>query len=120
MLLAFLLGDIESGTVKGPMLLSAFSEHMLLLFLLSNLMTGVVNLTLNPLSVPDAYARAIVLIYMSFLCLVACMLHKIDMRLGTILNSFILGEQSSNKATAEYKSKIDITEHKPERGVQAS
>lgn len=85
------------------MLLSACSHNMLVLFLLSNLMTGAVNLSINPMSIPDGYARVIVSIYMVLLCLIAYKLYSRNVQLTTLVNNFLQTKQSGKGATARYR-----------------
>ena len=76
MLVTFLIGGMLSGSVEAPVLLSAFSHNMLPLFLLANLMTGAVNICIDSLSMSNSYARAVVSIYMSLMCLLAYALYS--------------------------------------------
>ena len=83
MLVTFVLGSVVSGTLTAPVLLSAFSHNMLPLFLSSNLMTGAVNMSIDSLSVSDGYARLIVSVYITLICLVAHVMYNRDTRLRT-------------------------------------
>ncbi len=57
-----------------PLLLQAASRNMLPLFLVANLMTGAVNLSMDTLRVSDFAARGLVATYLGVLCaLLACL-----------------------------------------------
>ena len=83
MLLLFLFGSLVSLTVDPLDLLAACSQNMLPLFLVANLLTGAVNLSVNSLTVPDNRAVCIVCAYMGLLCWIANVLSvsKLQIRL---------------------------------------
>ena len=76
MVILFAGGSTISSQSNPLLLLEACSQSMLPLFLLANLMTGCVNLTVNSLLVPNGHAIVIVSGYMLTVCCVACMLHS--------------------------------------------
>lgn len=57
-------------------LMLAFNRNMLALFLIANLLTGAVNLSINTLAVGSWAARVIVGVYMLLLCSIAVLLDK--------------------------------------------
>jgi phosphatidylinositol glycan class W len=57
-------------------LMLAFNRNMLALFLIANLLTGGVNLSINTLAVGSWAARVIVGVYMLLLCGLAVLLDK--------------------------------------------
>ena len=59
------------GQQPVPRLLQAINANMLPIFLAANVLTGVINLSLNTLSVNDWAARGMVTCYMLCLCFVA-------------------------------------------------
>lgn len=67
-----------TGSGGGPRFAAAFNRNMLLLFLLANLLTGAVNLSINTLRVADSLARVIVGFYASTLCWIAMALDEMD------------------------------------------
>ncbi|KAJ4520501.1 Glucosaminyl phosphatidylinositol (GlcN-PI) nositol acylation protein [Exophiala dermatitidis] len=54
-------GDVQDQTTSR--ILRAFNNNGLLVFLVANLLTGLVNLTLNTLDTPPTYAMAVMLAY---------------------------------------------------------
>ena len=76
MLLLFVCGSILSGRCESLPLLDACSQNMLFLFLLANVMTGLVNMTMNSLLISDGHAIGIVSAYILMICCVACLLHS--------------------------------------------
>jgi phosphatidylinositol glycan class W len=56
---------------KRSKLIVLFSRHQLLIFLVSNLMTGAINLSMNTLVVPVWQAEAILCIYVASVCGIA-------------------------------------------------
>ncbi|KAL2401571.1 GPI-anchored wall transfer protein 1 [Exophiala dermatitidis] len=54
-------GDVQDQTTSR--ILRAFNDNGLLVFLVANLLTGLVNLTLNTLDTPPTYAMAVMLAY---------------------------------------------------------
>ncbi len=58
----WLWGD-ATETDENPTLLSAFSAQQLPVFLLANVLTGVVNMTVDTLIMPDWLARVLVCAY---------------------------------------------------------
>ena len=75
MLLLFLTGEVFSAS-NGPLaLLAACSSNMLPVFLLSNVLTGAVNMLLDTLVMPDRHAQGIVCVYMFLVCGIAFVLH---------------------------------------------
>lgn len=55
---------------------------MLLLFLLANVMTGTVNMTINSMLTSTGHAMSIVCAYMFIICSVACAMHSNKMYLN--------------------------------------
>ena len=76
MLLLFVCGSMFSGCCKSLPLLEACSQNMLFLFLLANVMTGLVNMTINSLLISNGRAIGIVSAYMFMVCSAACQLHS--------------------------------------------
>ncbi len=56
------------GQQAVPRLLNDVNANMLLVFLAANVLTGLINLSMDTLSVSDWTARGIVACYMLFLC----------------------------------------------------
>lgn len=65
-----------------PWLTEAFNRNMLPLFLVANLATGMVNLSVYTLDVPDQTARCIVVVYAAIICGLAAALDALDIRIG--------------------------------------
>lgn len=80
MLLLFVCGSMLSGCCKALPLLDACSQNMLFLFLLANVLTGLVNMTINSLLISDGHAIGIVSAYMLLICCVACLVHNKKVR----------------------------------------
>lgn len=65
-LMTEIMGTVLRGSSRGiPHLLLAVNRNMLLLFLIANLATGAVNMSINTLAVTDWPARAIVTVYIT-------------------------------------------------------
>lgn len=91
MLLLFVFGSILSGCCKPLLLLDACSQNMLFLFLLANVLTGLVNIKINSLLISNGHAKGIVSAYMFMICCVACLLHSNKVHINMIKN----GDKSS-------------------------
>lgn len=87
MLVLFVCGSVLSRASAPLDVLAACSSNMLPLFLLSNLMTGAVNMAINSLVVPDLQATGIVCTYMVLVCCIALCLHSnnVQLKLGSAL-----------------------------------
>ncbi len=70
-----------SGVGSTSRILSAFNDNGLVIFLLANLLTGVVNLTTNTLDTPPLAAMAILLAYAAALTAFALGLNKAGWRI---------------------------------------
>lgn len=84
-MLVFLVGEMLSASLTAAPLLTACSQNMLPLFLLSNLMTGAVNMSINSLLVPNAFARIIVSVYMFLVCWSANLLYTRGIHLTSFM-----------------------------------
>ncbi len=76
MLVLFICGSMFSISTAPLTLLTAYSDNMLPLFLLANVLTGAVNMMVNSLTVLDQQAIGIVCIYMFLVCCVATVLRS--------------------------------------------
>jgi phosphatidylinositol glycan class W len=70
------LGDIEEET---PPIFAAVNRHGLLVFILANLMTGMVNLSMDTLNATNTQAIAVIFLY---LCTVGAVALVLEWRLG--------------------------------------
>lgn len=84
MLLLFVCGSILSGCCKPLLLLDSCSQNMLFLFLLANVMTGLVNMKINSLLISNGHAIGIVSAYMFMICCVAGLLHSNKVHISMI------------------------------------
>ena len=66
---------------RPPGLLEALGNQMLAVFLLANMLTGVVNLSVDTLAVGGAAARGILVVYAGLLCGAAVLLQRGNVRL---------------------------------------
>lgn len=73
------MGTVLRGSCRGiPHLLVVVNRNMLSLFLAANLLTGLVNMSVNTLAVGDWMARAIVVAYMMVVAGLAVVLDYVD------------------------------------------
>ena len=88
MLLLFLSGSLVSMSVEPLDVLAACSHNMLPLFLVANVLTGAVNMSVNSLNVPDSQAVCIVCAYMGIICFIATVLlrSKLQIKLALTAN----------------------------------
>jgi len=63
-----------AAAAAGPHLLLAINRNMLALFLVGNLLTGAVNLSVDTMGIGDDLARLIVACYMTLTCGIAALL----------------------------------------------
>jgi phosphatidylinositol glycan class W len=64
-------------THRPPMILSAISRNGFVLFVIANLLTGAVNLSINTLEVDDRTATVIIAMYMSVMGIIAFVLDRV-------------------------------------------
>ena len=76
MVVLFAAGSALSSDCRPLLLLDRCSQNMLPLFLLANVLTGFVNMTMNSLLVTDGRAIGIVSVYMLVICCMASILHR--------------------------------------------
>lgn len=60
---------------------SAIDYNQLVFFLLANLMTGLVNISINTLHTPPSIALCVLTIYMTLLVAIAIILHRYNIKL---------------------------------------
>ncbi|KAK9819674.1 hypothetical protein WJX72_000961 [[Myrmecia] bisecta] len=68
MLLLFAAAEVLAPNAQDSSLLQALNSHMLPVFLLANVLTGAINMSIDTLAVGDWAARGIVALYMLVLC----------------------------------------------------
>lgn len=66
--------SIQKSEFTDPFVLSAVNRQGLVIFIVANLMTGIVNLTINTLEASDTMAFAILVLYVSTIGIVAVLL----------------------------------------------
>lgn len=88
MLVLFITGCLLSNSCQPVFLLEACSRNMLWLFLLANVMTGAINMTINSLLVSTGHAIGVVCAYMFTICCVACAMHSNNLRFDMTYMSF--------------------------------
>ena len=67
--------------VPDSVLVSALRPNLLLIFLLCNLLTGVVNMSMDTIRQPPVVSVVVLVVYMLGLCLTALALHARGIRL---------------------------------------
>jgi len=82
LLLPLLLAQALLPTTFCPSLPAAFNRNMLPLFLVANLLTGVVNLSMNTLSISDPLALGVISVYATIVCCLAAGLDVWDIKIG--------------------------------------
>lgn len=74
-----LLEFLYNGRLEGvyaPLIFEAINYNGLVFFLIGNLLTGLINITFNTLTLPDHLSLAILILYMFLNCLVVSVLYN--------------------------------------------
>jgi len=72
-----------TNAVLSPIILTAINRHGLIIFVVSNLMTGMVNLSINTLAVGNAGALLILILYVVAIAGLALVLDVVFPPAGT-------------------------------------
>lgn len=91
-----MLALIHTVAVSAPPIFESINRHGLLVFIVANLLTGLVNLSINTLQVSDSVAFWILAGYLSAIC-----------GFPLLLDRFVMPHTKSNKQDREEESKGD-------------
>ncbi|KAI9336550.1 GWT1-domain-containing protein [Obelidium mucronatum] len=90
--------------LRTPLIFDCINRNQLAVFLLANILTGLVNLSIDTLSVPSHVAMGILVAYLAVVIAAAVWWNEMGWNLN--LNSFVIGGGSS----AKKRSKVDKVE----------
>lgn len=103
-------GDTNENRHQPPAVLAAVNRHGLITFVIANLLTGAVNLSVNTLAVSDGVAVGILVVYLCTVGLVAVVVDRVWKYLVAHQKS-ALGERPS-QSTTEQKSQATTEQKK--------